>query len=83
MLEVGRENVVECMWRSTHFYEKAVGVGGAPLSLLPCSSSQANDRATQVKARQALEQVWLLATNSGIRLHPMNQILQLRKIKPK
>ncbi len=49
--------------------------------LLAALSSQANDRATQVKAGQALERVWLMATNSGIRLHPMNQILQLPEIK--
>ena len=49
--------------------------------VLAVLSSQANDRATQVKAGQALERVWLMATNSGICLHPMNQILQLSEIK--
>lgn len=49
--------------------------------LLAALSTQANDRVTQVKAGQAIERVWLLATNLGIRLHQMNQILQLPEIK--
>ncbi|RCV64972.1 hypothetical protein C5S53_06130 [Methanophagales archaeon] len=49
--------------------------------LLAALSSPANDRRTQVKVGQALERVWLQATNLGIRLHPMNKILQLPEIK--
>lgn len=49
--------------------------------VLAALSSHVSNRTAQVKAGQAFERVWLLATNSGIRLHPMNQILQLPEIK--
>jgi len=44
-------------------------------------SSHSNNRTAQVKAGQAFERVWLMAAKLGIRLHPMNQILQLPEIK--
>lgn len=46
-------------------------------------SSKENDRISQVKAGQAFERVWLMATALGIRVHPMSQALELPETKAK
>lgn len=46
-------------------------------------SSEENDRISQVKAGQAFERVWLMATASGIRVQPMSQALELSETKAK
>jgi len=54
-------------------------LGSAPV--LAVLATDANDRAAQVRAGQALERLWLTATQRGLALHPMNQILQIPKLK--
>jgi nitroreductase len=44
-------------------------------------ASDEDSRRAQVQVGQALERVWLTATQLGISLHPMNQILQLPETK--
>jgi nitroreductase len=52
-------------------------------SVLAVISSHRNDRLAQVLAGQVFERVFLMATALGIRLQPMNQILQVPEIKAK
>jgi hypothetical protein len=40
-----------------------------------------NDWASQLRAGQVLERIWLTATTLGLALHPMNQILQVSELK--
>jgi nitroreductase len=54
-------------------------LGSAPV--LAVLATDTDDRAAQVRAGQALERVWLAATQRGLALHPMNQILQLPDLK--
>ncbi|MCJ7444318.1 MAG: hypothetical protein MUO26_07290 [Methanotrichaceae archaeon] len=43
--------------------------------------SKENDRASQVKAGQLFERVWLAAEAHGIRVHPMSQALEVPETK--
>lgn len=49
--------------------------------VLAAISSQTDDRTAQIKVGQVFERVALMATALGIRVHPMNQILQVPEIK--
>lgn len=51
----------------------------SPVLAVLCSKK--NDRASQVKVGQVLERIWLRATDLGIQLQPMNQILQIPDFK--
>ncbi|HWQ18426.1 MAG TPA: hypothetical protein VN455_01510, partial [Methanotrichaceae archaeon] len=44
-------------------------------------STGENDRASQVKAGQLLERVWLTATSMGIHVHPLSQALEVPETK--
>ncbi len=46
-------------------------------------SSNENDRISQIKAGQAFERIWLMATALGVRVHPMSQALELPETKAK
>lgn len=44
-------------------------------------SSKTNDRQSQIRVGQVFERLCLAATVAGIRVHPMNQILQIPELK--
>lgn len=44
-------------------------------------ASQTDDRTCQLKAGRAFERVFLTAESLGLRLHPMNQVLQIPELK--
>lgn len=43
--------------------------------------TETNDPDAYVRAGQAMERIWLRATNLGLSLHPMSQILQVPEVK--
>lgn len=44
-------------------------------------SSEKNDRESQVRAGQAFERLWLLATSYGLSVQPMSQVLEVPETK--
>jgi len=57
----------------------ATAVNSTPV--LGFISTRENDRASQVKAGQLLERLWLKATAMGIQVHPMSQALKVPETK--